>query len=133
MTQETSWKILVMIGLTPWAQGSFFCFLGPCLLATSRNTGWVDIHEFLRTWTQEALGYTGSCLGRLFYALQTRRDGGLRSRSASCFQTVVTVAFIIKDHNARIIFSWPLKVKTKYFFILGHHQLRCLEKSSWSD
>ena len=43
LTQGTVWKYLGMIGLTPWTQGSF---LGPCLLATSRNTGWMDIHEF---------------------------------------------------------------------------------------
>ena len=73
-----------MIGVTPWTQGSFFYFLGPCLLATSRNTGWMDIREVFRKWTHEAIGYTVSRLSRRFHALQTRRGGGLRSRSASC-------------------------------------------------
>ena len=85
MTQGTIWNILEMIGLTPWAQGSFFYFLGPCLLATSRNIGWMDIHEIFRIRTQEAIGYTVSHLSRLFHALQTRRGGGLRSRGASCW------------------------------------------------
>ena len=75
-----------MVGVTPWTQGSIFYFLGPCLVATSRNTGWMDIHEIFRIWTQEAIGYTVSRLSRLFQALQTRCGGGLRSRSASCFQ-----------------------------------------------
>ena len=44
-----------MIGVIPWTQGSFFYFLGPCLLTTSRNTGWMDIHEIYRIWTQEAI------------------------------------------------------------------------------
>ena len=72
-----------MIGLTPWTQGYFY-FLGLCLLATSRYTGGMDIHEIFRIWTQEALGYTVSRLSILFHALQTRRGGGLRFRSASC-------------------------------------------------
>ena len=82
--KEQSETILGMISLTPWTQGSFFYFLGPCLLATSRNTGWMDIHEIFRIWTQEAIGYTVSRLSRLFHALQTRRGGGLRSRSDFC-------------------------------------------------
>ena len=86
MTQETIWYILGMIGLTPWTQGSFFYFLGACLLATSRNTGWMDIHEISRIWTQEAIGYTVSRLSRLFHALQSRHGGGLRSQSASCLK-----------------------------------------------
>ena len=45
MTYGTIWNIFGIIGLTPWTQSSFFYFLGPCLLATSRNTGWMDIHE----------------------------------------------------------------------------------------
>ena len=81
---QMSCRDMRMIGLTPWTQGSFFYFLGPCLLATSRNTGWMDIHEIFRIWTQEAVGYTVSRLSRLFHALQTRRGGGLRSRNASC-------------------------------------------------
>ena len=85
MAQGPIWNILGMINLTPWVQGSFFYFLGPCLLATSRNTGWMDIHDIFRIWTQEAIGYTVSQLSRLFHALQTRRGGGLRSWSASCF------------------------------------------------
>ena len=80
--------MLGMIGLTPWAQGSFSYFLDPCLLATSRNTGWVDIHEISWIWTQEAIGYTVSRLSRLFHALQIRRGGGLRSRSDSCFRCI---------------------------------------------
>ena len=85
MTQGTIWKILGMIGLTPWTQVSFFFYFpGPCLFATTRNTGWMDIHEIFRIWPQEALGYTVSRLSRLFHAPQTRRGGGLRSRSASC-------------------------------------------------
>ena len=91
MTQETIWNILGMIGLTPWTQGSFFYFLGPCLLATSHNTGWMDIHEIFRIWTQEVIGYTVSPLSRLFHDLQTRRGRGLRSRSASCFIYFLTV------------------------------------------
>ena len=74
-----------MICLTHWTQSSFFYFLGPCLLATSRNTGWMDIHEIFRIWTQEAIGYTVSHLSRLLHALQTRRGRGLRSWSASCY------------------------------------------------
>ena len=58
-----------MIGLTNWTQGSFFYLLSPCLLETSRNTGWMDIHEIFRIWTQEAIGYTVSRLTRLFLAL----------------------------------------------------------------
>ena len=84
MTQAKIWNILGKIRLTSWAQGSFFYFLSPCLLATSRNAGWKDIHEIFRIWTQEAIGYTISCLSRLFHALQTRRGGGLPSRSVSC-------------------------------------------------
>ena len=94
MTQETFFNILGMIGLTPWTQGSFFYFLGPCLLATSRNTGWMDIHEIFRIWTQEAIGCTVSRLSRLFHALQTRRGGGLRSRSASCYNIELTYLHI---------------------------------------
>ena len=75
-----------MIGVTPWTQGSFFYFLGPYLWTTSHNTRWMDIHEVFRIWTQEAIGYTVSCLSRLLHALQTRRGGGFRSRSASCYQ-----------------------------------------------
>ena len=71
MTQETTWNILGMIGLTLWTQSFFSCFLGPCLLATSRDTGWIDIHEIFRIWTREAIGYTVSRLSRLFHALQT--------------------------------------------------------------
>ena len=48
------------------------------------HTGWMDIHEIFRIWTQEAIGYTVLRLSRLFHALQTRCGGGLRSRSASC-------------------------------------------------
>ena len=70
----------------PLGIGFLFYFLGPCLLATSRNTGWMDIHEIFRIWTQEAIGYTVSRLRRLFHALHTRRGRGLRSRSASCCQ-----------------------------------------------
>ena len=88
MTQGTIWNISGMIGLTPWTQGSFFYFLGPCLLATSRNTAWMDIHEIFRIWTQEAIGYTVSRLSRLFHPLQTRSGGGLRSRNASCSKWV---------------------------------------------
>ena len=84
MTQGTIRNILGMIRLTPWTQGSFFYFLSTCLWATSRNTGWMDIHEIFRIWTQEAIGYTVSRLSRLFHAIQTRHRGGLRSRSASC-------------------------------------------------
>ena len=84
MTQGTLWYISGMIGLTPWTQGSFFYFLDSCLLATSRNTGWMDFHEIFRILTQKAIGYTVSRLSRLLPALQTRRGGGLRSRSASC-------------------------------------------------
>ena len=84
MTQGITWNILRMIGLTPWTQGSLFYFLSPCWLATSWNTRWMNIHKIIRIWTQEAIGYTVSRLSRLFHALQTRRVGGLRSRSASC-------------------------------------------------
>ena len=68
----------------PLGIGFLFYFLGPCLLATSRNTGWMDIHEIFRIWTQEAIGYTVSRLNRLFHALQTRHGRGLRSQNASC-------------------------------------------------
>ena len=96
MTQETIWYILGMISLTPWTQGSFSYFLGPCLLATSRNTGWMDIHEISRIWTQEAIGYTVSRLSRLFHALQTRRGGGLCSRSASCLKCNIDCQIFIQ-------------------------------------
>ena len=86
ITQETIWKILGMVGLIPWTQGSLFYFLDPCLLAASRNTGWMDIPEIFRIWTQEAIGYTVSRrLSRLSHALQTMRGGSLRSRNTSCF------------------------------------------------
>ena len=49
----------------PWTLGSFFYFLSPCWLATSRNTGWMDIHEIFRIWTQEAICYNVSRLSRL--------------------------------------------------------------------
>ena len=68
MIQETIWKILGIIGLTPWTPGSFFYFLGPCLLATSPNTGWMDSHEIFRIWTQEAIGFSVWRLSRLFHA-----------------------------------------------------------------
>ena len=84
MTQRTIWNTLGMIGLTPWTQGSFFYFMSLCFLATSRNTGCMDIHEIFRIWTQGATYYTVSRLSRLYHALQTRHGGGLRSRSASC-------------------------------------------------
>ena len=90
------WNILGMVGITPWTQGSFFYFLGPCLLATSRNAGWMDIHEIFRIWTQEVIGYTVSRLSRLFHVLQTRRGGGLRSRSASC---LIMVFISPGEHN----------------------------------
>ena len=69
----------------PLSLGFLFYFLGLCLMATSRNTGWMDIHEIFRIWTQKAIGYTVWRLSRLFLALQTRRGGGLHSRSASCY------------------------------------------------
>ena len=84
MIQGTIWNIQGMIALTPWTQGSFFYFLGLCLLTTSRNNGWIDIHEIFRIWKQGAIGYTVSRMNRLFHALQTRRGGGLHARSASC-------------------------------------------------
>ena len=81
MAQETIWNILGMIGLTTLTQGSFFFFLGPCLMATSWNTGWMDIHEIFRIWTQEAIGYTQcETVSHL-----SRCGGGLCSRSASCY------------------------------------------------
>ena len=89
MTQETICNILGMISITPWTHGTLFYFLGPCLLATSRNTGWMDIHEIFKIWTQEAISYTVSRLSRLFCTLQTRHGGGLRSRSASCYWCVI--------------------------------------------
>ena len=73
-----------MIAVTPWTQCSFFYFLGLCLLTTSRNNGWIDIHEIFRIWKQGAIGYTVSWMNRLFHALQTRRGGGLLTRIASC-------------------------------------------------
>ena len=88
MPQEAIWNILGMIGLTPWTQGSFFYFLSPCWLATSRNTGWMDIHEVFRIWTQEAIAYTVWRLSRLFHALQTRRGG-------DCALGVLLVCFIL--------------------------------------
>ena len=48
LTQGTIWNILGIISLTPCTQGSFFYFLCPCLLATSWNTGWMDVHEIFR-------------------------------------------------------------------------------------
>ena len=69
----------------PLGIGFLFHLLGPCLLATSRNSGWMDIHEIFRIWTQEPTGYIVSRVSRLFHALQTRRGGCLRSPSASCF------------------------------------------------
>ena len=45
----------------------------------------MDIREIFRIWTQGAKGYTVSDMDRLFHAFQTRRGGGLRSRSASWF------------------------------------------------
>ena len=66
----------------------FFYFLGPCLLATSRNTGWMDIHEIFRIWTQEAIGYTVSRVSRLLHALQTRRG-------EVCDLRVLLVVYII--------------------------------------
>ena len=39
----------------PLGIGILIYFLGPCLLATSRNTGLMDIHEIFRIWTQEAI------------------------------------------------------------------------------
>ena len=82
---------LGMIRSTPWTQGSFFHFLSPCWLATSQNTGWMDIREIFRICTQEAIGYTASRLSRLFHALTTTRGGGLRSRSASCLYGDVSI------------------------------------------
>ena len=41
----------------------------------------MDIHDIFRIWTREAIGYTVSRLSRLFHDLQTRRSGGLCSRS----------------------------------------------------
>ena len=58
------------------------------LLVTSRNNGWMDIHEIFRIWTQGATGYTVSQLNRLFHILKTRRGGGLRSQDASCHRYV---------------------------------------------
>ena len=68
----------------PLDTGFLFYSLGLCLLATSRNTGCMDINEIFRLWIQEAISYTVSGLRRLFHALQTRRGGGLHYRSASC-------------------------------------------------
>ena len=39
--------------------------MGPCLLATSRNTGCMDINEISKIWAQEAIGYTASRLNIL--------------------------------------------------------------------
>ena len=99
MTQGTTWIILGVIGLTPSTEGFFFFFSffffffflggggggGGQHHGTSRNTGWMDIHEIFRIWIQEAKGYTASRLSRLFHARQTRRGGGFRSQSASCY------------------------------------------------
>ena len=43
----------------------------------------MDIYEILGIWKLGAIGWTVSCLNRLFHAPQTRRGGGLRSQSAS--------------------------------------------------
>ena len=40
MAQETIWHILGMMRLNLWKQVSFFYFMGPCLLATSRLGGY---------------------------------------------------------------------------------------------
>ena len=95
MTQETICNILGMIGLNPLTQGSFFYFFRSCLLATLRNIGWMDIHEIVRIWTQEAIGHTVSRLSRLFYALQTRRGGSLRSLNASCYILFWNTWFVV--------------------------------------
>ena len=94
-----------MIGLIPWTQVFFFYFLDPCLLVTSRNNGWMDIHEIVRIWTQEAIGYIVSRLSRLFHALQTRRGGGLRSRSAFCFGVYSPRCFATRQINTKITLS----------------------------
>ena len=59
----------------------------------------MDIHEIFRIWTQEAICYTVSRLSRLFHALQTRRGGGLCSRSASCICFVaIRLSFFTLDY-----------------------------------
>ena len=110
MTQETILNILELVGSTPWTQGSFFYFLGLCLLTKSRNTGCMDIHEILRIWTQEEIGYTVSRLSRLFHALQTRRGGGLHSRIASCWQMCFDRQFFFNVLPLEQVFSLYIHV-----------------------
>ena len=108
MTQGTIWNILGIIGLTPWTQDFFFYFLGPCLLATSCNTGWIDIREIFKILTQDAICYTISRLSRLFHALQTRHGGSLRSRCASCFLGVFFSLFktVVFYRISRLYFKY---------------------------
>ena len=82
---DTGFLFLVFFFFFFWGGGGGGGGGRPCLSATSRNTGWMDIHEIFRIWIQEAKGYTASRLSRLFHARQTRRGGGFRSRSASCY------------------------------------------------
>ena len=99
----------------PLDTGFFFLSPGSCLLATSHNTGWMDIHEIVRIWTQEAIGCTVSRLSRLFHAFQTRRGWGLRSRSASCYSNVINddlklISYPQYCHNSKTILQWLVLV-----------------------
>ena len=49
-----------------------FYFLGPYLLAISRNNGWVDIHEMFKIGTQIVTSYTVSRLNKPHHNLQFR-------------------------------------------------------------
>ena len=40
----------------PLYAGFIWYCLDPCLLATLQNSGWIDIHEIYRIWTQGAIG-----------------------------------------------------------------------------
>ena len=77
----TFWGVM---RLNPWIQDSVLYFLDPCLLATLRNKGWMDIHEILRIWLKGTIGWTVSRLNKLIQAPQTWHGRGLRSQSASC-------------------------------------------------
>ena len=71
----------------PMGTGFLFLFSGSVFVGNIteyRRDG--HSWHFLDMDTQEAIGFTVSRLSRLFHALQTRRGGGLRSRSASCFR-----------------------------------------------
>ena len=117
---------LEMIGLTTWTQGFFFYFPSLSWLKTSRNYGWVDIHEIFRIWTQEAIGVLGnqhaSCLSYTLCVLGNQHASCLSytlcvlgNQHASCLS--YTLCVLGNQHASCLSYT---------LFVLGNQHASCL-------